>query len=864
MPENSDPSAQLTRRAIVAYQIGHPEEARQLLAEAINADKHNELAWLWLAALARSDPEKKYCLERAIEINPEGSGVNALAALSAVKSVAPTYVVDFADLPRPHEIVDQKAHDQKRGLGWAWIGAAGAALLVLLAVVAFVVVPQMRNPKDKIYVALVAPLTGQSSVSGEEIERSIRLAVDRQNEQGGVDGHLIELLVYDDENDPVLARQRAEEIVADGRVLAVLGHNSSSATLAASDIYAAAGIPRITGTATADEVTFDNPWGFSTIFNNTAQGKFLATYVPKVLGERRVSVIYTDEAYGRSLQRAFVTGLPDNAAIANVWAVDVTPERRDESIAATVAAVAAAEDPGAILVAASRLEAKDLVLGLRRQGVTAKLVGADSMGSSAFAVLFSEEPEEVEQPGYFTDGIYAATPLIFDSAPGDAQLLAIEYRERYGVEPSWRGVKVYNSALALFDAIYRARIQNTPEAIAEDRTQIRDKLAALTNPESGVAGLDGPIFFDADGAGATPVSVGFFQGLELLSAPIQLQPTNNLGRVNLPIALAEGTIFEINRQYLQPVRVVYTGAAISELSDLDVQDGTAKLDFYLWFRYLGDDDATDVEFVNRLDDRVVLGEPIEQANVDGLNYRLFRVRGTFVQDLDFRDYPFDTQTIGVRFQNKRLPRDRIIYVVDDRGLVQASGSGGVNQPEDFEDVDDWQARGPLVFFQDTVSQESSLGDPRLFASSGKYDFSEFHIQVTLARELIGFLVRNILPLALILIILYISLFFSHDDQTTDRVSTAVTILLTAAVLLGAIYTSLPAVGYTLAIEYGFYVFFALTLGSVFLALIGSRLYKSGREEILRRIDLAARIVFPIIVLIAIVWYVVAYLPKFTS
>jgi branched-chain amino acid transport system substrate-binding protein len=86
-------------------------------------------------------------------------------------------------------------------------------------------------------------------------------------------------------------------------------------------------------------------------------------------------------------------------------------------------------------------------------------------------------------------------------------------------------------------------------------------------------------------------------------------------------------------------------------------------------------------------------------------------------------------------------------------------------------------------------------------------------------------------------------------------------LLTAAVLLGAIYASLPYVGYTVAIEYGFYIFFGLTLGAVFLALIGSRLYKSGREEILRRLDLGARILFPLIVLVAIIWYVVQYVPK---
>jgi branched-chain amino acid transport system substrate-binding protein len=66
------------------------------------------------------------------------------------------------------------------------------------------------------------------------------------------------------------------------------------------------------------------------------------------------------------------------------------------------------------------------------------------------------------------------------------------------------------------------------------------------------------------------------------------------------------------------------------------------------------------------------------------------------------------------------------------------------------------------------------------------------------------------------------------------------------------------VGYTVAIEYGFYLFFMLSLGAVFLALIGSRLYKSGNEEILIKLDLGARIAFPMMVRVVIAWYVVSF------
>ncbi|MFN8475879.1 MAG: ABC transporter substrate-binding protein [Anaerolineae bacterium] len=860
MSDASQTSLNLTRRAILAYQSGHPETARELLAEAIQDDPQNELAWLWLAALAHSNHDKRYCLERALEINPKGPARDALVALGDVTPTVPTYVADADQLPRPAEIMDvqEKKSRVRYRRRRILVGVLAVAALVALVGLAAV---RVRLPKEAIRVTMVAPVTGPSSEVGQELVQSARLAIDRMNEAGGINGRAVELVVYDDQNDPDLARQRAEEIVKDGRALAVLGHNSSAPTQVASEVYNAAGMPMITGTASADEVTKGMPWSFSTTFNNTAQGTFLATYVARILKAPRVSVVFSNEVYGQSLSQAFLHNLPLEVDVANIWTVDVSPDTRDESVKATIEAIVSAPDPGLVLLVVPRLEAKDLVLGVRRANPQLQIFVTDSAGSSAFADLFKDEPEEQQQPGFFTEGIYAATPLIYDSAPLAAQALAEQYQTTYDAVPSWRGVKIYNAALALFDAMRRADIRNTADGRADDRDRIRRNLGTLRSRESSVEGLDGPIYFNEDGAAATPVSVGVFQGRTLLSAPAQLRPAENLGRIDVPAALNDGDIFEVNGQYLRPTRVVYTGATINELSDLDARAGTAKLDFYLWFRYRGDDDVTNIAFINADDNGLTLGEPIEQATIDGMKYRLYRVRGNFRQDLDFHDYPFDRQKIGVRFQNAQLPRDEVIYVVDTTGMAHDGDVANAQGGRDFVNIDNWHLRGAVELFQTTIGQKSNFGDPRLFNTNSKLEFSEFSLSAELGRDLLSFLVRNLLPLALILIILYISLFFSHEDQTTDRVSTAVTVLLTAAVLLAAIYGSLPEVGYTVAIEYGFYGFFGLTLAAVFLALIGSRLYKQGHEEILDRIDLAARIIFPLVVLAFLVWYVVQYVPR---
>jgi len=99
---------------------------------------------------------------------------------------------------------------------------------------------------------------------------------------GGIDGKKIDLQIYDDRNDVQVAAKIAREI-ADSRALAVIGHYSSSTSLVAGKIYQAYGIPAITGSATADDVTKWNNWYFRSTFVNSRQGLFIGNYISKIL-----------------------------------------------------------------------------------------------------------------------------------------------------------------------------------------------------------------------------------------------------------------------------------------------------------------------------------------------------------------------------------------------------------------------------------------------------------------------------------------------------------------------------------------------------------------------------------------------------
>jgi len=77
-------------------------------------------------------------------------------------------------------------------------------------------------------------------------------------------------------------------------------------------------------------------------------------------------------------------------------------------------------------------------------------------------------------------------------------------------------------------------------------------------------------------------------------------------------------------------------------------------------------------------------------------------------------------------------------------------------------------------------------------------------------------------------------------------------VLTGMVLLNSVNSQLGAIGYTVAIEYAFYVFFALGLLHVVAVLVAERLRETGRPAIARLTDLVARVMF-----VGIVFSVVA-------
>ena len=125
--------------------------------------------------------------------------------------------------------------------------------------------------------------------------------------------------------------------------------------------------------------------------------------------------------------------------------------------------------------------------------------------------------------------------------------------------------------------------------------------------------------------------------------------------------LAAGHVVRVRQQFYWLQRVVYTGIDINQISRVDTSKGTFTSDFYLWFRYAGDDEVRSVD-LNAATEKSPYDEklPLLEQKLDGLHYSLYRVRGDFRSTFDFHDYQFDSQSLVLRVTNPRMTREQAI------------------------------------------------------------------------------------------------------------------------------------------------------------------------------------------------------------
>jgi len=738
--------------------------------------------------------------------------------------------------------------------------------IIVISIILIFTLPQTRaliNKKDVVYIGVMGPMSGKGKAYGKAMLKGINLCLEEFKKEGGIENKEVKLLVIDDKNDSKISPELAADVADRGNVLMVLGHYFSSVSYAAGHVYKEKGVPAITASATSDNVTYENDWYFRIIPTNSFQGSFIANYVNKTLKKESASIIYDKDSYGVTLTESFEQAAARlGMEIKKKWGFDHDSKTLDDDLEMITRELRAIEDPGMIFVAAHSGEGVKLITSLKYPGVTNSIIGPDAFGGEAFIKYLREYPQEKLIPGYYSNGIYTISPFIIDLANEKAQVFRREFVQRYNEEPSWVAAGYYDAMSVALHAIRNSGITYKQKYLKYDRIKIRDFLSSMTSIDNGYEGVNGTINFNVDGDFDKPLAVGVYSNQKLVSTLTQYQLITDLNTVdNIFKEILEGTIILIDGKFMNKTKLVYSGIDINSISDLNVSKSTCVIDFYLWFRFEDEFDDTNIEFVNAANP-IKLGKPIIEDKLGNLTTRAYRIKAPFKVDFRFQEYPFDTQILRIQFRHITQTRDKLIYISDILGMRLQ----GKKKKKNFHSLSGWITDN-IMFFQNIITNNSTLGVQKFFNSQNTIKYSQFNAAIQIKRQVVSFLIKNLILIFVMIIISYLT-YFIPPDQFSIRISIGMSTLLTTAFSHIKLSANLP-VGYLLAIEHAFfgvYVMAALSIvTSVFIYKAYQKTIPETTEEVIKQaarkriwyLTLMGTIVHPTIV--AFVSFMLTYL-----
>ncbi len=582
--------------------------------------------------------------------------------------------------------------------------ALAVSIPIIIASVVLVIQLRKRSiQQETVRIAFVGPLSGKRASEGQALLQGINLYLDLVNQKGGILGKKVVLDAFDDQDERSRARQQALKIAEQNQAVAVIGHSSGPSSISAGRIYKQFKIPAVSPMSSDAELTEKNDWYFSVMSTDELQGRFLVYYAKYVLQHNTISIIHEDRGYGADLAEV----LQDTASslgmnIKHIWSFRVKDTSLDRVLRhITIQLNFAQARAGAIFLASGAEGGRKVLKALKDEEVQQPIMAVGAMASKAFQDSIKSDPQELANPGYYTNDLYVAMPLLFDSAGQQGQHFKKLFNLEHGEYPNWRAAFGYDAALVIAEAIKYTGIEGTPETIRADRQKIRAYLAGLNTPANSLDGVTGLNYFDAQKHTPKPIALGMYKEGRIIPALTQLSVIKNVNDISdLETLLEQGQVLLIDGQYMYKTNIVYVGTIIHELSEIDWEKLTFKLKCDLWFRHQGQIDVERIEFLNAaepvtlkadsIEAESIEAEPIEAESIEAepieeaepilkddqnfVHYHLYQLHGRFKADFQYEQQRLGQHLLSFSFRHRDLPINNLIYVVDLVGMGFYEGS----------------------------------------------------------------------------------------------------------------------------------------------------------------------------------------------
>ena len=365
-----------------------------------------------------------------------------------------------------------------RGLG----AVAALGLAAAMASCGGETAPAAQGIQIGFYGALTGP-TATFAISGRD---GARLAVEELNRAGGVLGKRIELLVEDDRGEASEAASVVSKLITRDHVVALIGEQASSRTLAAAPIAQSYRVPMVAPSSTNAEVTKKGDYIFRVCFIDPYQGEAMAIFARRTLkAETAALLVDVRSDYSVGLAEAYRRHFEN---LGGRITTELKYSEGDSDFSAQITALAA-NPPDVLCIPGYYTDVGLIARQARALRLPSVLLGADGWDS----------PKLTEIGGEAIEGAYFSNHYSVDDPSPRGRLFVAEYEKVYGAAPDSIAALSYDAAFLIADAIRRAG--------STEGKRVRDALAETRD----YPGVTGTITMDAD---RNPIKPAFILKVE--------------------------------------------------------------------------------------------------------------------------------------------------------------------------------------------------------------------------------------------------------------------------------------------------------------------------------------------------------------
>lgn len=311
---------------------------------------------------------------------------------------------------------------------------------------------------------------------------------------------------------------------------------------------------------------------------------------------------------------------------------------------------------------------------------------------------------------------------------------------------------------------------------------------------------------------------------------------------------------------LAPRKLYQIGIHIDDLAHIEVDEQLFESRFVYWAKNVFDRSVNDRSEISEDTFRVVNANELQTSqkavrhirdSQKFVAYVSHESSGTLKNDFYLSKYPFDTHTLRFIFEPKDLTAEEILLGIDPHSTLTANTSLGSWNVKAF------RAYSEVHVAKSDFSDPSTIGKGSLWTSVPRVVF-----EVVVERQILSHLLKEILPLLLLMVMVYLIFYVRVTDFET-RIEMSSLAFLTVTALHWAASDELANVSYLTAMDQFFLVSYGLVLLLLIEAIVLQTIIPEDESKLKQALTHgwfrfgipALRIIYPLF--LAASWYWIA-------